>query len=213
MSWRQATRGLTLIEVLVALALWGLITALMTRGLELITRSQIQQTERQDTQQRLQSALAQWQTDLNQLDTPQPGLMVLDWNGRVLRLLRRSAAPKTGWRMVVAWSLHEGRWVRWQSAPFQTRAEGAAAWDAALLAWASTPGAEGALRHQGVAASDWRVLFFRNDSWSHAMSSRGANDFPIPDGIRLQLDLNAQGSWQGPLQWDWVRPSWSVNRS
>jgi general secretion pathway protein J len=206
-------RGWTLIEVLVALALWGLLTALLARGFDVFTRSQQHQTEQQAQQARLQSALAQWQTDLNQMDLPQPGVTVLDWNGQVLRLLRRSTSPHEGRRMVVAWGVHQGRWVRWQSAPFDTRAEGVAAWNAALLAWSQGLGAEAAPLQAGVAASGWRVLFFRNDAWSNALSSLSATDRATPDAIRLQLDLNANGTWQGPLQWDWVRPSWSTNRS
>ena len=48
-------RGWTLIEVLVALALWGLITALLARGFDVIIRSEQQQTEvpeQRDTQAR-----------------------------------------------------------------------------------------------------------------------------------------------------------------
>jgi general secretion pathway protein J len=206
-------RGWTLIEVLVALALWGLITALLVRGFDVIIRSEQQQTEQQDQQARLQSALAQWQTDLNQMDASQPGIATMDWNGQVLRLLRRSTSPHEGGRVVVAWGVHQGRWVRWQSAPFYTRAEGVAAWDAATLAWSQGLGAETAPLQASVAASGWQVLFFRNDAWSNALSSLSATDRATPDAIRLQLELNANGSWQGPLQWDWVRPSWSANRS
>ena len=130
-----------------------------------------------------------------------------------LRLLRRSTSPHEGRRIVVAWGVHQGQWVRWQSAPFDTRAEGVAAWNAALLAWSQGLGAEAAPLQAGVAASGWRVLFFRNDTWSNALSSLSATDRATPDAIRLQLELKANGTWQGPLQWDWVRPSWSTNRS
>ena len=44
----ESLRGWTLIEVLVALALWGLLTALLARGFDAFTRSQQHQTERQD---------------------------------------------------------------------------------------------------------------------------------------------------------------------
>ena len=209
----ESLRGWTLIEVLVALALWGLITALLARGFDVIIRSEQQQTEQQNQQARLQSALAQWQTDLNQMDASQPGIAAMDWNGQVLRLLRRSTSPHEGGRVVVAWGVHQGRWVRWQSAPFYTRAEGVAAWDAATLAWSQGLGAETIPLQASVAASGWQVLFFRNDAWSNALSSSGSAAPTSPDAIRLQLDLSAQGNWLGNLSWDWVRPTWNVTRS
>jgi general secretion pathway protein J len=213
MKPQSAQRGLTLVEVLVALALWGLIAALMTRGLDVIDRSQRQQTQANQAHALLQSTLAQWAADLNQLDrlTTQP--VTIDWNGRVLRLLRYSPAPDNGSRLVVAWGLQNGRWVRWQSAPLQTRAEWRTAWDAALIALETERTTDPTVAGEWLAATGWRIFFFRNDSWSNALSSSGTAESSVPDGIRLQLDLSPQGTGQGQLQWDWVRPTWSVNRS
>jgi general secretion pathway protein J len=213
MKPKSAQRGLTLVEVLVALALWGLIAALMTRGLDVIDRSQRQQTQANQAHALLQSTLAQWAADLNQLDrlTAQP--VTIDWNGRVLRLLRYSPAPDNGSRLVVAWGLQNGRWVRWQSAPLQTRAEWRTAWDAALIALETERTTDPTVAGEWLAAAGWRIFFFRNDSWSNALSSSGTAESSVPDGIRLQLDLSPQGTGHGQLQWDWVRPTWSVNRS
>ncbi len=215
--------GLTLIEVLVALGLWGLMTALLTQGLDVVTRSQRQQIERSDAHARLQTSLAQWQTDLNQWDADPGSAPTLDWNGQVLRLVRHSPAPHLGQRTVVAWGLREGRWVRWQSEPLSTRAEWANAWAQALQALTPTPGGNAEAHLEWVPAQSWQVFFFYGDSWSNALSSRGATVGPgdppapgggaLPDAIRLQLDLSPQGDAQGRLRWDWVRPTWSVTRS
>ena len=205
-----------MIEVLVALALWGLLTVLMSRGLDVVLRSQHQQGERDAVQARLQNCLSQWQADLQQIDT-QAGIPAgLDWNGQILRLVRYSTYPNTGYRQVVAWGLREGRWVRWQSGPLSQRAEVAEAWQKALdaytqagAAWDSNSGIQAT---QWLAVPSWRVFFFRNDSWSNALSSSGTGP-AMPDAVRLELELAPQGPWSGLLRSDWVRPTWSVNRS
>ena len=119
--------------------------------------------------------------------------------------------PANGQRLVVAWGLRQGRWVRWQSQPLSERAELSAAWEAALAAL----NAEDANRQiaETVPVSGWRVFFFRNDSWSNALSSSGTATPSTPDAVRLQIDLTPDGRWQGALQWDWVRPTWSASRS
>jgi general secretion pathway protein J len=213
MQPRRKHSGLTLIEVLVALALWGLIATLTTQGLDVITRSQRQQSVTNDVHARLQTSLAQWQTDLNQMDLSVAQMTPLDWNGQVLRLLRFTQAPHSGYRRVVAWGLRDGHWVRWQSPPLSRRAEWETAWQAALTWFSSDEGAQQAADTDWVSASGWRIFFFRNDSWSNALSSSGSATPTTPDAVRLQLDLSPQGSWNGSLQWDWVRPTWSVPRS
>lgn len=209
----NTSRGLTLVEVLVALALWGLITLLMTRGLDVITRSQRQQIEANETHALIQTTLAQWAADLDQLDRNATHGSTLEWNGRVLRMLRHGPATDPGTRRVVAWGLREGRWVRWQSPPVHNRAEWRTAWDAALVALDGNDAPDQPFSGTGLAATGWRVFFFRNDSWSNALSSSGAAENNAPDGIRLQLELSPMGSWQGLILWDWVRPTWSVDRS
>ncbi|MDI9331625.1 MAG: prepilin-type N-terminal cleavage/methylation domain-containing protein [Alphaproteobacteria bacterium] len=203
-------QGLTLIEVLVALALWALLAALMTQGLDVIVRSQQQQGERDETQARLHNSLSQWQTDLNQIDLSSGLPASLDWNGQVLRLVRHSAFPTPGHRVVVAWGLREGRWVRWQSPPLTQRLALNEAWHNAQVALNAdpTPGSP----QDWVSVQSWRVFFYRNDSWSNALSSSG-NGPATPDAIRLEIDLRSQGAWSGKLQSDWVRPTWSVTRS
>ena len=223
MRTRQRAHGLTLIEVLVALAVWALLAALTTRGLDLMLKSQSQQKEREDAQFIAQTALDQWRTDLNQMDTSAYLPVTLDWNGRVLRLLRYSTSPTPGERIVVAWGLRQNRWVRWQSRPLTRRDQWQATWDAALAAYASDSVDPSPDMSQTLEVSNWRVFYYRNDSWSNPLSSTGAGSSPVtpatptvtpqPDGIRLQLDLTPRGPWQGQLQWDWVRPDWSAQRS
>jgi general secretion pathway protein J len=199
--------GLTLIEVLVALALWGLMTALMTQGLDLLLRGQQHQLQRNDHQARLQASLSQWRADLDQMDSTYSGFVPLDWDGRVLRWVRHSAAPLQGQRRVVAWGLQDGRWVRWQSEATTQPAE-------LLLAWQTAARAlEQPVAHTDwMPISGWQLYYYRNDGWSNPWSSADSAG-ALPDAIRLQLELQPRGEWQGRVQWDWLRPNWSVNRS
>ena len=209
---RTGIAGLTLIEVLVALGLWGLLTLMMSRGLDIISQSQVQQVERDRVQARLQTSLSQWQIDLNQMDVTSGLPNSLDWNGKVLRLVRYGSQPNTGHRQVVAWGLREGRWVRWQSAPLQHRQALHEAWNMALTALDTDAPQSAKTSADWVPTLSWQVFFFRNDSWSNALSSGGQGP-ATPDAIRLRLELAPQGPWFGVLQWDWVRPTWSVKRS
>ena len=92
-------RGFTLIELLVAISLMALMAALSWRGLDGMTRAQTQMHQRADDVLALQAGLAQWGADLDALAT-QPSTPSLDWDGRALRILRRSSgAPGEGLRV------------------------------------------------------------------------------------------------------------------
>ncbi len=141
-SRRQATqRGFTLIELLVALSIMAVMAVLSWRGLDGMTRTQTQVRQHSDEVLTLQAALAQWGADLDAL-ARQPGIPTLDWDGRALRVVRRSASQAGEGLMVVAWSRRSmsgvGQWLRWQSPPVTTRGELQLAWQKAAQ-WGQTP--------------------------------------------------------------------------
>jgi general secretion pathway protein J len=231
---RRATlcRGFTLIELLVAISLMALMTVLSWRGLDGISGSQIRLQERSDDVLALQATLAQWGADLDALavlpDTPS-----LDWDGRALRMVRRSsAAPDEGLR-VVAWARRsidgQGQWLRWQSPPLLTRGALDAAWQKAQ-SWAQTPSDDDRLREvRTVALDQWQIFYYRGNAWSNPLSSAGAPEASspasspgtesaptpagvnanvnadVPDGVRLVLTLSAGQAINGTLTRDWVR--------
>ncbi|MCF8160785.1 MAG: prepilin-type N-terminal cleavage/methylation domain-containing protein, partial [Polaromonas sp.] len=82
-------RGFTLIELLVAISLMALMTVLSWRGLDGVSRAQVRLQEQSDDVLALQATLAQWGSDLEAM-AEQPDLPSLDWDGRVLRVVRRS---------------------------------------------------------------------------------------------------------------------------
>src|SRR5256885_5363798 len=74
----------------------------------------------------LQTVIAQWNADLEAL-MPLENTQVIDWDGQVLRMTRKSSAAVDDGAVVVAWARRQtaGRdqWLRWQSPPLRTRAQ------------------------------------------------------------------------------------------
>jgi len=220
-------KGFTLIELLVAISLMALMAVLSWRGLDGISRSQQSLQQRSDELLTLQATLTQWGADLDAM-TNQPDLPGLDWDGRTLRILRRSAAaPDEGLR-VVAWARRstgsgQGQWLRWQSPALMDRAALDLAWQKAAL-WAQTPSDEDRLREvRTVAIDQWQIFYFRANAWTNPLSSAdaaapaanppgiaGITGAPLsvgtPDGVRLVLTLAAGQAISGALTRDWVRP-------
>lgn len=220
---KRARRGFTLIELLVALSIMAVMAVLSWRGLDGMTRAQAQVRQHSDEVLTLQAGLAQWGADLDALER-QPGLPSLDWDGRALRVVRRSTAQAGEGLTVVAWSRRSiegvGQWLRWQSPPVTTRSELQLAWKKAAL-WAQNPSDEDRLREVQIAPlAQWQIFYYRGGAWSNPLSSEGVgNASPVggadagggfqvlPDGVRLVLQLSAGQAISGQITRDWVTPT------
>jgi len=175
----KAPRGFTLVELLVALFILSIVAVLSWRGLDSMTRAQSATQARADQVLALQVGLAQWNADLEAL-VPQPQLPALDWNGRVLRILRRSPAAGEPGIVVAAWSSRaingQGEWLRWQSPVLTTRAQVQEAWQRADT-WSQNAGdAERAREVPVVPLEQWQLFYFRSNAWSHPLSSDATAD-------------------------------------
>lgn len=200
--------GFTLVELLVALVIMAVISLMAWRGLDAMARAIDQVQQRSAQIARMQSALAQWTTDLDAMAVEEP--TAIDWDGRVLRLTRRAEAGAQAGLEVVAWSVQgEGaarQWVRWVSPLVQSRASLQQAW---LQAARADQGAAEALPQRALALvplQGWQLYFYRGDAWSNALSSADAAT-TTPDGVRLVLQLAPGYVLQGTLTRDWVRPT------
>jgi len=213
-------RGLTLIELLVALALLSVLALLSWRTLDGMTRTQAVTQEHADRWLDWQTALAQWDADLDAvLDT---GLLPpLDFDGLVLRLTR-SDPDRGGGLCVVSWSLQVDpasgvqRWARWISQPLHKVEDLEQAWQQAEQS-GRNPVAQDRLRQVLLTpVTDWQLFYHRGGAWTNPQSAADsdADDQPqqaalatLPDGVRLQLTLPEGGNPGGQLLRDWVRPT------
>jgi general secretion pathway protein J len=182
---RQRSQGFTLIEVLVAISVMALMSLMAWRGLDGMLRTQSSLQSRSDEIRSLQAGLAQWQTDLDQLADVN-GTPSWDWDGRVLRLTRRSAtAPEPAIApsvQVVAWTWRNdpgrpggGDWQRWQSGPLQQWGDWQNAWTLAQQ-WGQTPEAStraGQVQIHPLAG--WQLFVHRGGSWANPLSSAAVN--------------------------------------
>jgi general secretion pathway protein J len=220
-------RGFTLIELLVAIGVMALMAGLSWRGLDGMARTQTQLTQRANQVMTLQAGLSQWTADLDAL-VQLPNTAALDWDGRALRITRRSTAASGEGILVVAWARRAidgtGQWLRWQSLPVTSRGALQSAW-ATAAQWAQNPGeAEKRFEVPVAALDDWKVFYFRSDAWTNPLSSDGtapppadskpaAPDVAVPDGVRLVLTLPASDAIGGTLTRDWVRVTLGGNKS
>jgi general secretion pathway protein J len=231
-------RGFTLIEVLVAISVMALMALMSWRGLDGMLRTQSSLQSRSDEIRTLQAGLAQWQTDLDQLAELQ-GISSWNWDGKVLRLTRRSAdAPPSSVGVgamgapsvrVVAWTwrIDSGRpgggdWQRWQSAPLTQRQDWQTAWSLAQQ-WSQTPNdATRTGQVQIHPLAGWQLFVHRGGAWTNPLSSdvvtagtsntadsNTTQSGATPDGVRLVLTLPPGPSGAGSLSMDWVRPTLS----
>ena len=222
-------RGFTLIELLVAVAIMALMAVLSWRGLDGISRTQIGLQQRTDDVMALQATLAQWGADLDAMET-QPDFKSIDWDGRALRVLRRSRTEPEKGLLVVAWTQRnldgKSQWLRWQSPPLSSRDALELAWQKAAQ-WGQNPSEDDRLREVVTVPIDqWQIFYYRGNAWTNPLSSAGttagavnglaparpstpvtptASD-DIPQGVRLVLNLSAGQGISGKLTRDWVRP-------
>lgn len=207
------SRGFTLVELLVALFALSILATLSWRGLDAMVAAQSQLRARADQTLALQVGLAQWTADLDAIE-PLPQAIPIEWDGRVLRLVRRSAAmgPEGADGVVVAaWAQHsiEGRstWLRWQSPPVVRRAQLEQAWLQAE-AWARDPAESGRAGQVPVVPIErWAVLYFRDKAWREPgdpVAQGTDTPLPPPEGVRLLLTLPPDSPVAGSLTLDWV---------
>ena len=211
---QRPSGGFTLIEVLVALVVMSVLAGLSWQAVDAMVRTRQAVDQQSQRLVVLGTALAQWEQDLQQVlaDAPLPAL---HFDGARLRVLRR--VP--GGVQLVVWSVRNGQWQRWASAPTALEAE-------LLQSWAQAPqllGREPGHITLAQGVGGWQLYFFRGNAWSNAQSSgdlvnpstnpgSGQPSPPgtptrerLPQGVRLVMNLQG-ASGVGTLQRDVLVP-------
>ena len=199
----RATRGFTLIEVLLTLWIMSIMALMSWQSIDAMIKVREQSLSSVNDLSVAQTALAQWQTDLDnsvQADDQQqmPGI---DWDGQTLRMVRTSSAPwdKEGdpglW--VVAWTartvssedvldkVEMGRaaatyWIRWQSPNFKTLPELKLHWQTAE-SWGKNATQETKARETLLfPIQSWQIFYYRLNAWTNPMSSADASSVFTP---------------------------------
>lgn len=190
--------GFTLVEVLVALLIMAILSAMAWQGVDGMVRARDASQEAAERTLRLTTVMAQWEQDLSSL-YDNPTVPAIAFDGANLRLAR--VTPDGA--QVVVWSLREGVWRRWASQSVKRSAELQQAW----LMSQQLIGTEGQQVRLLDGAMDWQIYFFRGNAWSNAQSSAGVAVVPVqspttpspapgvvpraplPSGVRLVLSF------------------------
>ena len=222
-------RGFTLVEVMVALAIMGTITAMAWQGISSIMQSQQYNRERSSEVAVMQTLLAQWDNDLNHIDLNPSGNYASDMapiqyekEKGLLRLVRWDDGRGDRALRVVAWKKRltnpsddaktgAGTLMRWQSPPIASMEDLQLAWQNAKT-WAD--GSENtALLATELAIlpiTQWELRPFRQGQWSEdAQDILPSNRNTVRlQGLRLII-TPAEGSVfaGGSISKDWLRPT------
>lgn len=159
---RRIAAGFTLVEVLVALLMMALLTALAWRALDGVLRARDDAQVSVDRASRLATVLVQWEQDLQAVvDTE--SVPPLAFDGQTLRLTRRSDNGVA----IVAWSVRSGRWTRWTAPALARSGDLQEAWMRCLMLQGAEPGHLTLLE----GASEWQLYYARGGNWANAQST------------------------------------------
>lgn len=197
-------QGFTLVELLVALLILSVVAAMAWQGVDAMLRSRDISEQRLEGQLRLQSTIAQWETDLEAVQDS--GIVpALQFDGASLRLTRRTDSGL----QVVVWSLRGQAWTRWTSLP----ATRSLALQDAWMRSQQLLGNEAEQLRALTGVESWQVYFWRGNAWTNAQSTgdraagrdgaadtaTGAPRQALPEGVRLVLSFAEGGGRSGQL--------------
>lgn len=231
---RHTAHGFTLIELMVSIFIMSMLALMSWRGIDGMARAQEISRERADAVATMQTALSQWQSDLDHMQPARNGGSSIDYDGRIVRIVRDYGGTEL---RVVAWGKRiidgQTRWLRWQSDAATTRAELEAALTQAAQ-WGVRPtDAQLTKEVQLATVDDLQIFYYRNDAWSNPLSNASSNAVPPPvpppapplvpgvptavapppDGVRLVIKLSAGQALAGTLVRDWVQPTIGGNKT
>lgn len=183
-------RGLTLVEVLVALVALSILSGLAWQAVDGMVRSRSVVNESMDRSLRLNTVLSQWERDLQDL-MPEAPVPAIHFDGVRLRLVR--SVPQGA--QIVVWSVRDGVWRRWVAPALTVEAQLVEQWASVASMTGREPG------HVTLASgvAGWQLYFFRGNAWSNAQSTAdlvaaNAARERLPQGVRVVMAMGSGGT-------------------
>ena len=122
-SSRRAA-GFTLIEVLVALVIMAVLSAMAFRGIDAVMRAKDTALAASDRTLKLNTGMSQFEYDVSQIVDSRVLPQAVMFDGATLRVARRTPEGI----QLVLWTLQDRRWQRWASGSFVHTSELTDAW-------------------------------------------------------------------------------------
>ncbi len=116
--------GFTLVEVLVALVILAILSAMAFRGIDAVMRAKDSALASTDRTLKLNTGMSQFEYDVSQIVDSKVLPQAVMFDGATLRVARRTSEGI----QLVLWTLQDRRWQRWASGSFIHMSELTDAW-------------------------------------------------------------------------------------
>ena len=124
MIGRPRPSGFTLVEVMVALVIMAVLSALAMRGMDALMRAKDAALASTDRTLKLNTGMSQFEYDMSMVVDSKALPKAIMFDGATLRIARRTPQGIE----LVLWTLQDHRWQRWASAPAVHLSELTDAW-------------------------------------------------------------------------------------
>jgi len=181
---RNRPTGFTLVEVMVALVIMAVLSALAMRGMDALMRAKDAALASTDRTLKLNTGMSQFEYDMSMVVDSKVLPKAIMFDGATLRIARRTPQGIE----LVLWTLQDHRWQRWASAPVVHLSELTDAWMRSQQ-WGAISGAAITVLDN---VDDFQVYVCNpaavntpGCSWNNVQSTQGAgqnNPPPCPPG-------------------------------
>jgi len=120
----RRTAGFTLVEVLVALVILAILSAMAFRGIDAVVHAKEAALSATDRTLKLNTGMSQFEYDVSQIVNTNVLPQAVMFDGATLRVARRTPEGI----QLVLWTLQDRRWQRWASGSFIHMSELTDAW-------------------------------------------------------------------------------------